>query len=127
MAAILSSWRDTLALREHCYYVYILANKQRRLYAGVTNSLMTRVAQHKRKDDPNSFTARYGIDRLVYFERFQYVQNAIAREKEIKGWLRAKKIALIVSTNPKWRDLSEDWGKPIEPFDESKMRSPESF
>lgn len=113
-------------MREHEYYVYILANTFHRLYTGVTNDLMVRVKQHKVKKDPNSFTARYGIDRLVYFERFQYIQDAIRRETEIKGWLRVKKIALIVEHNPTWRDLSEDWGKPIV-FDEAKMRTPETF
>jgi putative endonuclease len=113
-------------MRDHEYYVYILANTFHRLYTGVTNGLMVRVKQHKAKKDPNSFTARYGIDRLVYFERFQYVEDAIRRETEIKGWLRVKKIALIVQHNPTWRDLSEDWGKAIV-FDESKMRPPEGF
>ena len=114
-------------MRDHEYYVYILANTFHRLYTGVTNSLMVRVTQHKAAENPGSFTARYGIDRLVYFERFQYIQDAIRRETEIKGWLRVKKIALIVEHNPTWRDLSEDWGKPIEPFDETKMRPPNTF
>jgi putative endonuclease len=114
-------------MREHCYYVYILANTFHRLYTGVTNDLPVRVKQHKDKDGPKSFTARYGIDRLVYFERFQYVEDAIARETKIKGWLRVKKIGLIVRHNPTWRDLSEDWGKAIEPFDEAKMRPPTGF
>jgi putative endonuclease len=114
-------------MREHCYSVYILANSFHRLYTGVTNDLMVRVGQHKSGDDPKSFTARYGINRLVYFERFQYIDNAIAREKEIKGWLRVKKIALIVKHNPTWRDLSEDWGKPMEPFDEAKIKPPVTF
>ena len=113
--------------KEHCYFVYILSNKRRRLYIGVTNSLVRRVGEHKCKADPDSFTARYGIDRLVYFQRFQYIQDAIRRETEIKGWLRTKKIALIVETNPTWRDLSEDFGQSIERFDESKMRPPERF
>jgi putative endonuclease len=113
-------------MREHKYFVYILANTFHRLYAGVTNDLMVRVQQHKTAKDPNSFTARYGINRLVYFERFQYIRDAIRRETEIKGWLRVKKIALIVEHNPTWRDLSEDWGKPIV-FDESKVRPPETF
>jgi putative endonuclease len=114
-------------MREHEYYVYILASTFHRLYIGVTNDLEVRVKQHKNKKAPNSFTARYGIDRPVYFERFQYVQSAIRRETELKGWLRARKIAMIVQHNPTWRDLSEDWGKPIAPFDESKMRAPETF
>jgi len=87
---------------------------------------MVRVKQHKEKSDPMSFTARYGIDRLV-FERFQFIEEAIAREKTIKGWLRVKKIAWIVRHNPTWRDLSEDWGKMMEPFDEAKLKPPTGF
>ena len=64
--------------------------------------------QHREKV-PGSFTARYNIDRLVYFETFQYVNNAIARENELKDWNRAKKIVLIESTNPTWEDLAADW------------------
>ncbi len=112
---------------DHCYFVYIMANTFHRLYTGVTNGLAVRVKQHKGKSNPKSFTARYSIDRLVYFESFQYIHNAIAREKEIKGSTRAKKVALIVRHNPTWQDLSEDWGKPIEPFDEGKMKVPSSF
>ena len=108
-------------------YVYILASKYRRLYTGVTSMLETRVRQHKEKFHPESFTARYNIDQLVYFERFTSMSSAIAREKEIKGWLRIRKIALIVGANPTWRDLSEDWGQPVEPFDEGKVRPPNSF
>jgi putative endonuclease len=87
-------------MREHCYYVYILANTFHRLYAGVTNDIMVRVKQHKSADNPKSFTARYGIDKLVYFESFQYINDAIAREKEIKGWLRVKKDRSDRSTQP---------------------------
>jgi putative endonuclease len=97
------------------------------LYTGVTNNLSVRVKQHKEGTNPASFTTRYAINRLVYFERFQYIQDAIHREKQLKGWLRIKKIALIVQHNPTWRDLSDDWGKPMEPFDEAKMRAPETF
>ena len=114
-------------MREHEYYVYVLANTFHRLYIGVTNSLSVRVKQHKEGINPASFTTRYAINRLVYFERFQYIQYAIHREKQLKGWLRVKKIALIVQHNPTWRDLSDDWGKPTEPFDEAKMRAPETF
>jgi len=112
---------------QHHYYVYILSSKFRRLYVGVTNQLAARVAVHKEARDPSAFTARYNINRLVYFEEFRYIDAAIRREKQIKGWLRVKKIALIVEHNPTWRDLSKSWGKPIEPFDESKMRPPQSF
>jgi putative endonuclease len=112
---------------EHEYYVYILANTFHRLYTGVTNDLRTRVAQHKSAANPNSFTARYGIDRLVHFERFQFVEDAIARETQIKGWLRIKKIALIVQHNPTWRDLSEAWGKTIPSFREEDLQPPTTF
>jgi putative endonuclease len=112
---------------EHHYYVYILASKGRRLYVGVTNQLAARVAVHKEGSAPRSFTARYNINRLVYFEEFKYIGAAIRREKQIKGWLRIKKIALIVEQNPTWLDLSEGWGGPIEPFDEAKLRPPVTF
>ena len=72
-------------MRDREYYVYILANTFHQLYTGVTNSLAVRVEQHKAAKDPKSFTARYGIKRLVYFERFKCVENAIRRETEIKG------------------------------------------
>jgi putative endonuclease len=85
--------------RDHEYYVYLLGNSFHRLYTGVTNNLELRVGQHKAASDPRSFTARYKIDRLVYFERFQYVEDAIRRETQIKGWLCVKKIALIVQHN----------------------------
>ncbi len=94
-------------------YVYILASKGKRLYIGVTTKLEQRVRQHKQKLHPDSFTANYNINQLVYYERFATITAAIAREKELKGWLRSRKIALIVSTNPDWRDLSAEWGKPL--------------
>jgi putative endonuclease len=90
------------------YFVYIMSNRSKTLYTGVTNSLMRRVAQNKR-GEASTFTRKYRLDRLVYYERFEDVHRAIAREKEIKGWLRIKKIALIVSANPTWKDLSEGW------------------
>ena len=90
------------------YYVYIMTNKSRTLYTGVTNSLMRRVNEHKNKLIPG-FTSKYNITRLVYYEAGDSINAAIAREKQIKGWLRIKKIALIESINPEWRDLSEDW------------------
>lgn len=89
------------------YYVYILTNKARTLYVGVTNNLFTRVEQHKLKLIPG-FTSKYNIDRLVFFEEFDDVRTAIEREKQIKGWLRRKKIDLIERSNPKWIDLSEN-------------------
>ena len=87
------------------YYVYIMTNKSRTLYTGITNDLERRVYEHKQKLVPG-FTAKYNITRLVYFEVTQDVQAAITREKQIKGWLRSKKIALIESVNPEWKDLS---------------------
>ena len=81
------------------YYVYILASRSRNLYVGVTNDLERRVYEHKRKLVPG-FTTRYNIDRLVYFEATEDVQSAIAREKQIKGWLRSRKVSLIESVNP---------------------------
>jgi putative endonuclease len=85
-----------------------MSNRSKTLYAGVINSLYRRVQQHKRGTG-SEFASRYRIDRLVYFERFEDVHRAIGREKQIKGLLRIKKIALIVSVNPAWRDLSEGW------------------
>jgi len=91
-----------------CYYVYIMASKSRVLYVGVTNDIWRRVWEHKNDVHPG-FTGKYRIHRLVYFEEFKYVGNAIAREKTIKGWVREKKVALIRSANPTWEDLSEQW------------------
>jgi putative endonuclease len=108
-------------------YVYILSSSYKRLYTGVTPHLIPRIHQHKNSTNPNSFTSRYKIDKLVYYETFTSLSSAIAREKEIKGWLRIKKIQLIVANNPTWRDLSLDLGKPIEPFHESKLRPPKTF
>ncbi len=90
----------------HTYPVYILANTFQRLYIGMTNNLQARLHEHKTKTNPNSFTAKYNINKLVYSEPFQYVGNATAREKELKGWLRIRKIQLITTANPAWRDLS---------------------
>ncbi len=90
------------------YYVYILSNKSRMLYVGVTNSLERRVLEHKLKLVPG-FTKHYGLNKLVYCEATNDVSAAIAREKEIKGWVRRKKVALIHSLNPEWKDLSEEW------------------
>ncbi|MGD0446392.1 MAG: GIY-YIG nuclease family protein [Edaphobacter sp.] len=109
------------------YYVYILASTFQKLYTGVTNNLSRRIAEHKADKNPNSFTARYKIYKLVYFERFQYIQDATARETQIKGWLRIKKLQLIAENNPTWRDLSLEWGQPTEPFNEANLRPPTTF
>ncbi len=90
------------------YYVCIMTNKSHTLYTGVTNNLMRRVLEHKKKLIPG-FTSRYNIKQLVYFESTPDVSQAILREKQIKGWLRVKKIKLIESLNPEWKDLSEGW------------------
>ena len=90
------------------YYVYIMTNRSRTLYTGVTNNLERRVYEHKHKMG-SKFTSKYNITRPVYYESFSDIRDAIAREKQIKGWLRAKKIVLIESVNPKWEDLSVKW------------------
>jgi putative endonuclease len=82
--------------------------RQTVLYTGVTNSLERRVWQH-RNGTFGGFTCKYKCDRLVYFEEYGEITQAIAREKEIKGWTRAKKNALIATTNPEWNNLAEDW------------------
>lgn len=87
------------------YYVYVMSRHSRRLYIGVTNNLVRRAHQHKSQSTPG-FTERYNLTQLVYYEQFTDVKDAIAREKQLKGWTRAKKIALIESLNPEWFDLS---------------------
>ena len=88
------------------YYVYIMTNRSKTLYTGMTNDLTRRVHEHKEKLIPG-FTKKYNISKLVWFDRTTDVQAAIAYEKKIKGWLREKKIALIESKNPEWQDLAE--------------------
>lgn len=85
----------------HTYYIYILTNKAKTVfYTGVTNSLKIRLIQHKESINPNSFTSKYKVHYLLYYEKFTWIQEAIAREKEIKGWRREKKINLIKTINP---------------------------
>jgi putative endonuclease len=93
---------------DHSFVVYIMSNRSKTLYIGVTNNLLRRVWEHK-NGEGSEFCEHYKLARLVYFENFRYVSNAITREKQLKGWLRLRKIVLIVSTNPAWRDLSEGW------------------
>ena len=90
------------------YYVYIMTNKSRTLYTGVTNNIRRRVFEHKHHL-VDGFTKKYNITKLVYYEETNDVREAIAREKQIKGWLRKKKIAIIEAMNPEWEDLSEGW------------------
>ncbi len=88
------------------YYVYILTNKNHTvLYTGVTRDLVRRVYEHKNHADPNSFTAKYKVNKLVYFEETNDVKAAIEREKQIKSWPRNRKIALIFESNSQWVDL----------------------
>jgi putative endonuclease len=97
------------ALREHLYSVYIVASNSGVLYTGMTSDLQHRVWQHK-NGTFEGFTKKYKCHRLVYFERYDQVQSAIGREKQIKGWTRAKKIELIKASNARWQNLSEHWG-----------------
>ena len=90
------------------YYAYIMTNRSRTLYVGVTNDLVRRVYEHKNRM-VDGFTKRYHLTILVYYEETGDIQSAIEREKQIKGWLRNKKIALIESVNPQWKDLSDGW------------------
>ena len=89
------------------YFVYIMASYRRVLYIGVTNNLERRVYEHKHGLLPG-FTSKYRVNRLVYFEETPDVRAALEREKQIKGWLRSKKIALIEAANPDWRELSTE-------------------
>jgi len=104
-----------------------LAYVYKRLYIGVTTDLMHRIAEHKSKINPESHTAKYNINKLVYLERFTTITAAIQREKQLKGWLRKRKLELIIATNPLWQDLSQEWGKPIQPFKETDRRPPTTF
>ncbi|MCD6329633.1 MAG: GIY-YIG nuclease family protein [Candidatus Cloacimonetes bacterium] len=90
------------------YYVYIMTNHSGTLYTGVTNNLERRVYQHKHKT-VKGFTQKYNITQLAYFEHTHDIGATILREKQIKGWLREKKINLIESINPEWSDLSKGW------------------
>ncbi|WNH10896.1 GIY-YIG nuclease family protein [Thalassobellus suaedae] len=93
----------------HQYYLYILSNKKNgTLYIGVTNDLERRMFEHKNKL-VDGFTKKYGLNKLMYFESFQYVNDAIKREKNMKKWKREWKIKLLVEENPNWDDLSSDW------------------
>ena len=88
------------------YWTYLLASRTRVLYVGVTNDLARRVAEH-RAGRGGAFTRRYNVRRLVYAEEHADVRDAIRREKEIKGWKRERKVALVEGVNPEWRDLAE--------------------
>jgi putative endonuclease len=93
---------------DRTYTVYIMSNRSRTLYIGMTNNLTRRVYEHRHPQDDN-FTARYHLTRLVYAESFPNVLDAIAYEKRLKGWTRARKLELIEVSNPEWQDLAEEW------------------
>jgi putative endonuclease len=95
-------------MKVHVYFVYILENKNNKvIYTGVTNDLVRRVFEHKKKLVPG-FTSKYNVDKLVYFELFDFIDLAIAREKQLKGYSRSKKDALISKFNPNWKDLYDN-------------------
>ena len=96
-------------MREHEYFVYIVCSNSGTLYIGMTNSIYRRALQHRR-GEIEGFAAKYGCHRLVYYQSFDDVLKAIDREKQLKRWVRRKKIALIESKNPRWADLAEKWG-----------------
>ena len=98
------------------YFTYILASHSHRIYVGVTNDLVKRLREHR--TSTIGFVAKYRTTRLVYFETHTTPMNAITREKQIKGWLRSKKVALIETTNPLWEDLAAGW------FDQPRRSSP---
>jgi putative endonuclease len=102
-------------MEDWAYFTYIVASRSHTLYVGVTGNLRKRIFEHKWREH-DGFTERYNCDRLVWFEKYQDVAKAIAREKQIKGWRHEKKIALIESPNPAWIDLSKDWYD-LEPAD----------
>jgi putative endonuclease len=109
--------------RERRYYVYVLGSYSGTLYIGVTGNLRRRIGQHK-QHVIEGFTARYDVTRLLHFEVNHEVLNAISREKQLKGWLRKKKIALIEKQNPKWEDLSREWYSEDEQALLAKFRQP---
>ena len=100
--------RTIVRMDERLYSTYIVASQTRVLYIGVTGNLLRRVFEHKWKER-EGFTCRYNCDCLVWFEHYQQVELAITREKQLKRWNRAKKIALIERMNPTWEDLSAQW------------------
>jgi putative endonuclease len=92
-----------------------MASRSHNFYVGVTNDIARRTREHK-NHSLEGFTARYNVERLVWYEIYDDIRRAIAREKQLKGWVRAKKIQLIEALNPTWQDLSEEWGQPILPL-----------
>ena len=99
-------------MKDHDYFVYIMSSRSGTLYIGMTNSICRRALQHK-SGEIEGFASKYHCNRLVYYESSDDVHRAIGREKQLKGWTRAKKIALIESKNPRWEDFAEKWGAQI--------------
>jgi len=99
-------------VKDHEYFVYIVCSRSGTLYIGMTNSIYRRALQHK-GGEIEGFSSEYYCNRLVYYEGFDDVHKAIGREKQLKGWTRAKKISLIESKNPRWEDLAEKWGAEV--------------
>jgi putative endonuclease len=113
-------------MREGSFYkfwVYIIVSRTGTLYIGVTGYLARRIRQHK-IESIEGFTQKYKVHRLVYYETYDHVLTAINREKQLKGWRREKKIALVEKANPRWRDLAEQWGREIRIRGESLGRTP---
>lgn len=96
-------------MKQKTYWTYILSNQWKAIYVGMTNNILRRVYEHKQKINPECFTAKYSINRLVYFEETNEVWQAIQREKQLKTYNRQWKIELIEGENPEWKDLSEGW------------------
>ncbi|CAN5590021.1 GIY-YIG nuclease family protein [soil metagenome] len=97
-----------LVSQQKTFYVYIVANEQRTIYIGMTNDLERRVWEHK-QGRVRGFSARYRVNKLVYVESFEEARDAIAREKQLKGWRRSKKLDLVKTRNPDWVDLAAEW------------------
>jgi len=102
-------------MSERRYFTYIVASRSRTLYTGVTNNIEKRIREH-RDGTLEGFSKEYACQRLVWFEIFGYIDDAITREKQLKRWVRRKKIDLIERANPTWIDLSAEWGKPMQMY-----------
>jgi putative endonuclease len=105
------------------FWVYILVSRSGTLYVGITGYLDRRIMQHK-MDSIEGFTNKYKVHRLVYYETYDQVQRALGREKQLKGWRREKKIALIEKMNPRWQDLAENWGREMRFRGQPLQRTP---
>jgi len=105
-------------MRDRASHIYMMTNAQRKLYVGVTSNIEKRVWQHKQLEIPG-YTQQNKLTQLVYIEEFGDIRVAIAREKQLKGWLRAKKIKLIRDTNPTWADLAANWYSAPKPLTSS--------